>query len=46
MQGIYVSGKAWQIEADKSCNNDSKVLQDYKRHFEQLMIAKQLQRQL
>ena len=33
IQRIYISGKAWQIEADKSCN-DSKTLQDYKRHVE------------
>ena len=31
IQGIYISGKAWQIEADKSCN-DSKTLQDYMKH--------------
>ena len=34
LQGIYISGKPWQIEADKSCN-DSKMLQDYMRHVEQ-----------
>ena len=34
IQGIYISGKAWQIEADKSCNN-SKIMQDYKGHTEQ-----------
>ena len=34
IQGIFVSGKAWQNVADKSCN-DSKALQDYKRHVEQ-----------
>ena len=33
-QGIYISGKAWQIEADKLCN-DNKTLQDYMRHVEQ-----------
>lgn len=31
---IYTSGKAWQIEADKSCN-DSKPLQDHMRHVVQ-----------
>ena len=30
IQGIYISGKAWQIEADQWCNS-SKMLQDYKR---------------
>ena len=34
IQGIYISGKARQIEAEKSCN-DSKTLQDYKPHVEQ-----------
>ena len=34
IQGIYIGGKAWQIEADKSCN-DSKTLQDYMRHEQQ-----------
>ena len=34
IQGINISGKAWQIEADKSCN-DSKTLQDYMTHVEQ-----------
>ena len=31
---MYISGKAWQIDADKLCN-DSKTSQDYKRHVEQ-----------
>ena len=34
IQGIYIDGKARQIEADKSCN-DGKALQDYMRHSEQ-----------
>ena len=34
IKGIYISGKAWQIDADESCN-DSKMLQDYMRHIEQ-----------
>ena len=34
IQGKYISGKAWQIEADKSCN-DNKMLQDSMRHIEQ-----------
>ena len=46
IQGIYVSGKAWQIEADKLCN-DSKTLQDYMRHVEQQsQVAKHMHRQL
>lgn len=32
LQGIYASGKAWPIEADKSYNL-SKALQDYMRHI-------------
>ena len=36
IQGIYISCKAWQTEADQLCNNrSSKTLQDYKRHVEQ-----------
>ena len=31
IQGIYISSKAWQIEADKLCI-DSNTLQDYMRH--------------
>ena len=43
---IYISGKAWQIEADKSCNN-SKTSQDYKRHFKKcFMVVKHPHRQL
>ena len=34
IEGIYISGKAWQIKSDKSCN-DSKTLQDDTRHVEQ-----------
>ena len=31
---LYISGKAWRNEADKSCN-DCKMLQDYMSHVEQ-----------
>ena len=34
-QGLYISGKAWQIEADK-LYNDGKTLQEYTRHVEQV----------
>ena len=34
LQGIYISGKAWQIKADKSCK-DSKTFQGYMRHVDQ-----------
>ena len=39
IQGIYISGKACQIEADKS-RNDSKTLQHYKRHVEHVSWVK------
>ena len=31
---LIPGGKAWQIEANKSCN-DGKTLQDYMRHVEE-----------
>ena len=34
IQGIHISGKAWQIEADKSWN-DGKKLKGYMRHVVQ-----------
>ena len=33
-KGIYMGGKAWQIEADKSCS-DRKTLQDYMTQIKQ-----------
>ena len=37
VHGVYISGKAWQIEVDKS-GNDTKTLQDY--NSNSLMVAK------
>ena len=42
IQGIYISDKALQVEADKSCN-DGKTLQDYMRRLSN-MIAKHTHR--
>ena len=41
IQGVYryVSGKAWQIEAYKSCS-DGKMLQDYMREVEQQFLGR------
>ena len=40
IQGIYryISGKAWQIEAYKSCSG-GKTLQDYMREVEQQFLG-------